>query len=82
VKGQDREFAFKLVDARMMQWLLASGTGFAFDVQGSHLMVSCPRLPVASLAGLLDAAKGFTSNIPHLVWTDYGADGTGQRVSS
>ena len=82
VKAPDREFAFKLIDARMMQWLLASGTEFAFDVQDSYLMVSCHRLPVASLAGLLGAAKGFTDNIPHLVWTDFRADGTGERISS
>lgn len=82
VTSKDREFAFKLIDARMMQWLLASGTEFAFEVQGSHLMVWCNQLPVASLPGLLDAAKGFHDNIPHLVLTDCGADGTAERISS
>lgn len=82
VKAPDREFAFKLIDARMMRWLLASGTEFAFDVQNNHLLVSSRRLPVARLPGLLSAAKGFTDNIPRLVWADYKADAARKRISS
>src|SRR5437879_695324 len=40
VKAQDREFCFKLVDARMMQWLLGTGGGFEFEVAGPWLLVA------------------------------------------
>jgi hypothetical protein len=72
VRAGDREFAFRLVDARMMQWLLTMGGGFEFEVSGPRLLVSCrPRGP-EELVPLLGMAKGFDDHVPRLVWTEYG----------
>jgi hypothetical protein len=79
VKASDKEFAFKLIDARMMQWLLSTGGRFAFEVRGSSLLVSCHRLPPTGLVPLFDAAQSFTDHVPHLVWAEYG---TGQQTPS
>ena len=71
VKAQDREFCFKLVDARMMQWLLGTGGGFEFEVAGPWLLVACHRRRPMELVPLLGTAKGFGDHIPRLVRTEY-----------
>jgi hypothetical protein len=72
VKSSDREFAFKILDARMMQWLLGTGGTFGFEVAGPWLLVYCKRLPPMGLVPLFGTAKGFTDHIPQLVRTEYG----------
>jgi hypothetical protein len=71
VKAQDREFAFKLVDARMMQFLLST-EGFAYEVVGPWLLVYCGRRKPTELVPVLGTAKGFYEQIPRLVWNEYG----------
>jgi hypothetical protein len=78
VTAPDREFAIKLIDAGMIQWLMSTGGEFAFDIGGCNLLVSCGQLPVTGLERLFDAAKGFTDHIPHAVWAEYG----GQAANS
>jgi hypothetical protein len=72
VTASDREFAFKLIDPRMMQWLLSPIGDFAFEIQGCSLLVACERLEPDNLATLFGAAKGFTDHIPRLVLAEYG----------
>jgi hypothetical protein len=77
VKGADRAFAFKLLDARMLAWLLSTGGGFGFEVGGAELLVWSNRLSPADLPSLFGAALGFHGHVPRLVWDQYGpaADG-------
>jgi hypothetical protein len=72
VKAPDKEFAFKVIDARMEQFLLNSGGEFAFESVGPSLLVSCHRRAPSDLVPLLGTAKGFVDHIPRLVWTEYG----------
>ncbi len=72
VKSPDREFAFKLVDARMMQWLLSTEGTCGFEVRGSNLLVYARRLKPAELALLFGITKGFQDRVPRLVWNEYG----------
>ena len=72
VTAPDKEFANKLIDAGMIQWLMSTGGEFAFGIGGCNLLVSCGQLPVTDLVRLLDAAKGFTDHIPHVVWAEHG----------
>jgi hypothetical protein len=71
VTAVDEQFATKLIDAAMIQWLMSTGGEFAFEVGGCNLLVSCDLLPVTGLVRLFDAAKGFVDHIPHLVWAEY-----------
>jgi hypothetical protein len=71
VTASDKEFVAKLIDPAMIQWLLSTGGQFAFEIQGSRLLVSCRPLPATGLGPLFDTAKGFTDHIPELVWADY-----------
>lgn len=68
----DRAFAAKLIDAGMIEWLLATGAAFAFDFQDRYLLVWCPLLQATALAGLFDAAKSFIDHIPRQIWAEYG----------
>lgn len=71
VTASDKEFAARLIDPGMIQWLLSTGGQFGFVIQGSELLVSCDQLPATGLVPLFDAAKSFTDHIPQLVWADY-----------
>jgi hypothetical protein len=77
VKAKDREFAFKLIDARMMQWLLdGKGAGvpdkLCLEVNGGHVLLYCNRLPAERVAELFHAGKAFVDHVPKLVWNEYG----------
>lgn len=71
VKAADREFCFKLVDARMMHWLLSTGGMFGFEVVGPWLLVHARRLPPTELIPLIGTARAFGDHIPQLVRTQY-----------
>jgi len=72
VKAQDREFAFKLLDARMINWMQSTGGQFGFEVNGPSLLVWSNRRRPGDLIPLLGCAKLFCDHIPRLVWNEYG----------
>lgn len=72
----DREFAFKLLDARMITWLLSTGRSFGFEVNGRHLLVWAKRLDPERLVPLLMVTASFVGAIPRLVWNEYGTAGS------
>lgn len=73
VKSRDREFAFKLIDARMIQWLLSTGGRFSFETSGPNLLVYEKRQKrPQDLIPLLGTAKEFRDRIPRIVWSEYG----------
>lgn len=72
VKCQDREFAYKLLDARMMEYLLDKAGGICVEVEGGHALVWQGRIGVEGMMELLYRAKGFVDNVPRLVWNEYG----------
>ena len=72
VHADDREFAYKLLDARMMDWLLRTAGRHCYEVSGSWVLAYCKQLPVAEVPTLLAAVQGFVAHIPRLVWADYG----------
>ena len=77
VRSEDREFAFKLIDARMMEWLLSTDGRFGFETFGGKVLVYCRRLPPAGLVPVFGTAKAFHDHIPKLVWTEYHGWGRG-----
>jgi hypothetical protein len=82
VKGADREFAYRLIDARMMRWLLASDGRFGFEVLGNAVLVHGPPREPTELIPLLGTAKGFRDHIPRLVWSEYGEPPGRERSTS
>src|SRR6266498_3073332 len=73
IRAADREFAYKLIDGRMMRWLLSTQGSFGFEVNGPTLLVWCGRLRPTGLAPpLFGSAALFRDHIPRLVWSEYG----------
>jgi hypothetical protein len=74
VTGKDREFAFKLLDGRMLQWLLSTAGSHCYEVSGDRVLAYDKRLPPDKLAPLFFATKGFIDHVPRLVWNEYGKE--------
>jgi hypothetical protein len=72
VKAKDKEFAFKLIDDRMMQWLLDAPDKICVEVVGPNVLLYCKRLPPEQVTKMFFAAKGFVDHVPKLVWSEYG----------
>ncbi len=75
VKAHDRQFAFKLIDPRMMQWLLHVGRAYSYETSGSDLLVFRKRSKPHEIPILLDVADQTIDRIPRLVWEDYQVKG-------
>ena len=79
VRSPDRKFAVDFCDARMMEWLLAHGEGYGFEVVGDRLLATCKRLGPTELVPLLGSVKGFRDQIPRVVYSLYPKPGLGCR---
>lgn len=71
VRAEDPEFAFKLIDARMMHWMLSTQEGFGFQFYGSAILVWSRRRRPHDLFPLIGTAKELHDHIPRLVWREY-----------
>jgi hypothetical protein len=67
VKGHDERFATAFCDARMMDWLLQHGDGYAFEVVGDRLLCWCRRVEPGAMIHLLGTSKAFREQIPAVV---------------
>ena len=69
VRSSDRRFASAMLDARMMQWLLAQAPGVGFEVLGDRLMVFEPRMrtSVDDVARALSRYDAFLDHVPLVV---------------
>lgn len=72
VKSTDRKFASYLIDARMMQWLLAT-KGWNFELSGSTLLCYVGKVAPPLYEQIINAAEGFLQTIPRVVVETYGA---------
>jgi hypothetical protein len=71
VKSMDREFTYAFVDARMMQWLLANGRDFTFEVNGDQILAACKRLDPAAMLPLWGTLQAFLAQVPRAVFSLY-----------
>lgn len=74
VQADDRQFAYKLLDGRMIQWLLATAGSHCYEVGGMWVLVYTRLLPPSRLTTLLNAGTAFVDHVPRLVWADYGTE--------
>lgn len=73
VRADDREFAYKLLDPRMIRWLESLRGAFGFEVAGSNLLVWSPKRRPTELIPLFGSARMFCDHIPRLVGNEYGS---------
>ncbi|MDP9341559.1 MAG: hypothetical protein M3Q23_05505 [Actinomycetota bacterium] len=81
IKSKDRKFATDLIDARMMQWMLATQNGWAYELSGPHLLCYHKRLRPVELTPLLGTMKEFREHIPRVVYGLYGSGASGSVTS-
>jgi hypothetical protein len=73
VSASERKFAYELVDARLMQWLLGLELPVAFEVVGGSVLASVKRrLPPEGFAPVIEVARTFRERIPRVAWSLYG----------
>jgi hypothetical protein len=72
VKSGDRKFANDVIDARMMQWLLQSPEGYAFDMNGPFVLAYCKRLRPVELTPLFGTLKGYLEHVPKVAYSLHG----------
>jgi Protein of unknown function (DUF3137) len=82
VTSDDRAFAFKLIDPRMMHWLLSIDQRFGFQTRGGAILMFARRLRPTDLIPLIGTAKELYDHIPRLVWTDYGTGSEPSEASN
>lgn len=73
IKSKDREFAFKLIDARMIEWFLAQPKGFSIETGGPAYLVYTRRRKPFEIPPVMEHARVFWDQVPRLVWEEYGA---------
>ena len=71
VTSSDAKFANDLVDARMMEWLLAHADGFSFETAATELLCYQRKAGPQELVPLLGTAKAFREHIPKVVYSLY-----------
>jgi hypothetical protein len=76
VKSEDRKFAYDMIDARMMAFLLDASGGCTFEVVGSDLLCASGRVRPAELPGLMQVLQSFHAHVPKVVWSLYPARGS------
>jgi hypothetical protein len=76
VRAEDRRFAFQLIDARMMEYLLSTKDAYLrYEVRGSRLLVAHPRehdgVILKDVFPLFAVASAVAERIPRVVWSEY-----------
>ena len=71
VRCEVPKFANDMIDARMMEWLLAAGSDHAYEALGNRVLVAGPRIDPTELPALLAVARGFVQHVPTVVSSLY-----------
>jgi hypothetical protein len=71
VACDDPRFATALIDARMMEWLLAHGTEYTFEAVGNRVLVAGRKIDPVAIPVLLGVGRGFVQHVPKVVSSMY-----------
>src|SRR5262249_59687506 len=80
VSANDRKFANDLIDARMMQWLLANAGDRSIEVVGNRVLVAGPKVAPTEMIEVIGIAKGFLDHIPKVAASLYPPSGPARRA--
>ena len=72
VRAEEPAFAYKLIDPRMMHWMLSTDEIFGFQFYASAILVWSRKVRPSELLPLIGTAKELYDHIPRLIWADYG----------
>ena len=74
VTSSVRAFAYQMIDARMIRWLLGLRWPLSVAFAGPYVLLWTRRLAPRRLGTLLGAAGSFRKRIPRMVWGEYGVE--------
>jgi len=74
VKSTDAKFASYLIDARMMEWLLATNGDSRFELSGDAILCSTRRIRPEQIPWMVARARGFRDSMPRVLHDVYGGD--------
>jgi hypothetical protein len=75
VKAKNRKFAYELLDARMVEWLVTFDQGLSFEVVGNRVLAHRGRVKPPGLVPLIGTAAMFRDRIPRVALNLYPATG-------
>ena len=81
VIASERRFAYELIDARMIRWLLALDRPVSFEVVGKWILAYHGRVRPRRLLPLIGSAAGFRERVPRVAVSLYGIGGKEERES-
>lgn len=76
VRSGSQQFAFTLIDAAMMEWLMARAFDLEIQLEPGELVVISNPLPWMEMEALALRAHHFIDRFPRLVWSSYGVSGS------
>lgn len=71
VQAADNKFAYELLDARMLEWLVQFDQGLSFEIMGNRVLAYGPKADPAALLPLVGTASMFRDHIPRVAWNLY-----------
>jgi hypothetical protein len=71
VKAKERRFAYEVLDARMLDWLVGFDQGYAFEVLGNRLLAYRKRTNAEGLTPLIGTLVMFRDRVPSVAWGMY-----------
>lgn len=69
VKAQEQKFAFEVLDARMLRWLVDFDQGLAFEVAGNRVLAYRKRHGASGMMPLIETLLMFRERIPRVAWS-------------
>jgi hypothetical protein len=75
VKAKNRRFAYELLDARMIEWLVSFDQGLSFEVVGNRVLAYRGRVKPPGLIPVIGTAAMFRDRIPRVALNLYPATG-------
>lgn len=75
VKAKERRFAYELLDARMLDWMVGFDQGYAFEVTGNRILAYRKRTKAQGLVPLIGTLVMFRDRIPRVAWGMYPLSG-------
>jgi hypothetical protein len=74
IRSSERRFAYELIDARMMRWLLSISRPMSFEVVGRWILAYHGRVRPTGLIPLIGSVAGFRERIPRAATSLYGIE--------
>lgn len=71
VKARERRFAYELLDARMLDWMVQFDQQLAFEIVGNRILAYRRRTKAAGLVPLIGTLVMFRDRIPKVAWGLY-----------